>query len=454
MRGLIVGPLRHRTCAGTNCASLWSSWTHEPRHQRPSTASLSCTSAQHAPARATTRLPSSHKNCGRSQATAAASPRHTTAGPTSHMMSGGADGTAGFHVLAFCRTADDASRVHEVAEEVAAAGASGSAPGGLTLHLDLAAVPPDAVPALDAAGCSRRLALPAAEGGTRVMGRVLLAAATLGSTQELLRTHGSALGDGVVAVADRQTSGKGRGGNQWTSPLGCLMFSALRRLRVASPSQAPFINYLVCLAITRGVRAALKESGLPPLDLRIKWPNDIYVGGVKVAGALIHTTWQGGCFNVITGIGLNVNNRTPTTCLDELIEKAAAAQQQDRAAADGDGEAALEGAGAASISREAVLTGILAALEQVYDTFEQGGFTPLEPEYLATWLHSGQVLDFDDSDPSSAGAGGGRVTRLTIRGLSPAGFLLAEDADGSRYELTPDGNSLDMMKGLIRRKVQ
>ncbi len=48
--------------------------------------------------------------------------------------------------------------------------------------------------------------------------------------------------------------------------------------------------------------------------------------------------------------------------------------------------------------------------------------------------------------------GGGPVA-LVIRGLSDAGFLLAEDAAGARYELTPDGNSLDMMQGLIRRKL-
>lgn len=52
----------------------------------------------------------------------------------------------------------------------------------------------------------------------------------------------------------------GRGGNQWTSPDGCLMFTAARLLRVQTPAQAPFINYLVCLAVTRGVRAALEDA--------------------------------------------------------------------------------------------------------------------------------------------------------------------------------------------------
>lgn len=44
-------------------------------------------------------------------------------------------------------------------------------------------------------------------------------------------------------------------------------------------------------------------------------------------------------------------------------------------------------------------------------------------------------------------------TQLVIRGLSQHGFLRAEDGNGKMYELTPDGNSLDMMQGLLRRKL-
>jgi hypothetical protein len=44
------------------------------------------------------------------------------------------------------------------------------------------------------------------------------------------------------------------------------------------------------------------------------------------------------------------------------------------------------------------------------------------------------------------------ASELTIEGLSKQGFLLASDDLGRVYELTPDGNSLDMMKGLIKRK--
>lgn len=90
--------------------------------------------------------------------------------------------------------------------------------------------------------------------------------------------------------------------------------------------------------------------------------------------------------------------------------------------------------------------------------FEASGFSPLQEEYLASWLHSGQrVLAFnpDLAQPTTqakAGAGD-QGTWLTVCGLSPGGFLLAEDDWGNAYELTPDGNSLDMMRGLVKRKV-
>ncbi|GIL87266.1 hypothetical protein Vretimale_1775 [Volvox reticuliferus] len=250
MPTLNLSPLQYRTYSPPNWgAPLWTA-LYAPRHQPIQFASkdeacrFSLRSA---------RFSSSRAVGGSSHLPGLA----TQASPPSSVMVRAEDGR--LRIFAFCRTSDDAAKVQEVADEVAVAASLGRTTGPTPiLHLDLADTPPCEAPTFDAAHCCQRLARSVSEGGTRTMGRVLLAAATLGSTQELLRTYGSILGDGAVAVADRQTGGKGRGGNQWTSPLGCLMFSALRRLRMASPAQAPFINYLVCLAVTRGVRKALQ----------------------------------------------------------------------------------------------------------------------------------------------------------------------------------------------------
>jgi len=76
------------------------------------------------------------------------------------------------------------------------------------------------------------------------------------------------------------------------------------------------------------------------LPIAIKWPNDVYYlppsrpGSEaqsvpqKVAGALIHTTWSRDRFNVVTGIGLNVSNSHPTTCINSIIDQQSQQQQQ------------------------------------------------------------------------------------------------------------------------------
>lgn len=138
-------------------------------------------------------------------------------------------------------------------------------------------------------------------------------------------------------------------------------------LWVPACHQAPFINYIVCLAVRQGIMDALEPllQGAPPPPVRIKWPNDIYAHGLKIGGALIHTTWQTDRFNVVTGVGLNVNNRTPTTCLDILLAQALAAHRGQPAPADVADVAAWPADHV--VSREAVLAGVLNRLEEYYN---------------------------------------------------------------------------------------
>ncbi|KAJ9516269.1 hypothetical protein QJQ45_001102 [Haematococcus lacustris] len=282
---------------------------------------------------------------------------------------------------------------------------------------------------------------------------------------------------GCVLLADKQTGGKGRGGNQWVSPDGCLMFSASRQVAILG-EQAPFINYLVCLAVLRGIKATLQQlypARTPPdLGIRIKWPNDIYhappaspAAALKIGGALIHTSWSGSGFKVVVGIGLNLTNNQPTTCLQQLLEQAHSSQES--------GASGREPDTCPVISRELLLANVVSHLDECFSVFEQHGFAPLEPDYLSSWMHSGQLVTTQGKVQTGAGtvptaggsgrpgeeADGGDSVTLRLRGLSSSGFLLAEEVEGDHagqhgtrlWELTPDGNSLDMMAGLLRRKV-
>lgn len=277
---------------------------------------------------------------------------------------------------------------------------------------------------------------------TRVLGRVLLTAGATSSTQVVVQENVARLPDGLLFVADKQYGGKGRGGNVWESPDGCLMFSAVQRLDIPG-QRLPFVQYIVSLAIVQAVQAAaasaLQAAGLDSssssssIDVRIKWPNDVYAGQLKLGGILCHSSYRDRKFFVIMGVGLNLANRTPTTCVDTLIEQAAAAA----------GGAAAAGS-IPPVRREDLLAGIVNRLEPMLARLAAEGFAPFEEEYCRHWLHSNQQVQLEE---------GGLRVPVTIRGLSSNGYLLATDAAGERYELHPDGNSLDFFNGLVRKKL-
>lgn len=111
-----------------------------------------------------------------------------------------------------------------------------------------------------------------------------------------------------------------------------------------------------------------------PLDIRIKWPNDIYTSsGLKIGGILIHTTWASDRFNVVTGVGLNVHNRNPTTCIEEMLQAACSSSSisssHDRRASGMGGAAvaaAEEGGLPQVLDRELLLARIVTRLEECF----------------------------------------------------------------------------------------
>ncbi len=102
--------------------------------------------------------------------------------------------------------------------------------------------------------------------------------------------------------ADRQTAGRGRRGRAWSSPPGGLYFTWLARPRF-EPQLGGALPLLAGIAV-----ADLCESFAVPAAL--KWPNDVLVGGRKVAGILCEARpLRDGGWGAAVGIGLNL--RTP-----------------------------------------------------------------------------------------------------------------------------------------------
>lgn len=104
-------------------------------------------------------------------------------------------------------------------------------------------------------------------------------------------------------MAESQVAGRGQQQNKWYSSADeSLAFSILLK-----PSFLPLQEQF---KLTQIVSLGVYETLLPLVggELKIKWPNDIYIGNCKLGGILIENQVQGSAFkNSIIGIGLNVN---------------------------------------------------------------------------------------------------------------------------------------------------
>ncbi|NJC26022.1 biotin--[acetyl-CoA-carboxylase] ligase [Neolewinella antarctica] len=114
-------------------------------------------------------------------------------------------------------------------------------------------------------------------------------------------------GNGDVFLAHEQTAGRGQGSNSWhATPYANLSFSI-----VCYPTHLTVARLFVLSQVTALAVAATVRSLLPRklgTRVRVKWPNDVYVGDQKIAGILIQNGLRGSnlAWSVI-GVGLNVN---------------------------------------------------------------------------------------------------------------------------------------------------
>tara|TARA_R110002111_G_scaffold177322_1_gene243370 strand:- start:2030 stop:2836 length:807 start_codon:yes stop_codon:yes gene_type:complete len=107
-----------------------------------------------------------------------------------------------------------------------------------------------------------------------------------------------------LVLTGKQTAGRGRGSNAWWSPEGGLTFSLVVDVgQIQIPlEQQPLIALATGLAVCETL-----EKYLPDYDLKLKWPNDVYLQSKKVSGILVETAAnQPGL--VVIGVGLNLNN--------------------------------------------------------------------------------------------------------------------------------------------------
>ncbi|MBF0194243.1 MAG: biotin--[acetyl-CoA-carboxylase] ligase [Magnetococcales bacterium] len=111
--------------------------------------------------------------------------------------------------------------------------------------------------------------------------------------------------DGTVVVADSQSQGRGRLGRVWDSPSGVNLYFSL----ILRPHIEP--RYAAQLTLLTGLAMAESIGSLGADDVEIKWPNDLLLGGKKVAGILTEMSVEENQVQfVVVGVGVNVNVET------------------------------------------------------------------------------------------------------------------------------------------------
>lgn len=222
------------------------------------------------------------------------------------------------------------------------------------------------------------------------LGRQTISMAECGSTNdEAARLARAGAKHGTVVIAERQTAGRGRDGHVWTSPPGGLYLSAVLRPSLPLVDVPP-----MTLAIGIGVCDAARQAGAAAV---LKWPNDVLVGGKKLAGVLVEAQSQGGKLDsVIVGIGINLMNDVPEHAISVAEARGAA------------------------VDRAAFIGSLLAAVERWVDRYVASGLEAIIPAWqdrMAIGLAARATID-------------GAPLVGSVHGLDLDGALLLRDDTG------------------------
>ena len=162
------------------------------------------------------------------------------------------------------------------------------------------------------------------------------------STQRLLEDDDA---EGSIAVAEEQSEGRGRLGRSWHAPAWTSVLVSVLLRPAVDAARLPELSLVAGGAVAEAIA---EVTGVEPA---IKFPNDVLVGGRKVAGILAESS-EG---RVVLGIGVNVNQTKAQLPHDAVTEPTS-----------------LRVETGAKVDRAQLLAAILAYLERAYDAWITG----------------------------------------------------------------------------------
>ncbi|HTL13125.1 MAG TPA: biotin--[acetyl-CoA-carboxylase] ligase [Bdellovibrionota bacterium] len=212
---------------------------------------------------------------------------------------------------------------------------------------------------------------------------------------------------GTWVAARRQTEGRGRASREWKSAEGNLHLSVV--VRPSHPELWTWVPLSAAVAVAR-----VAEAVTPTLagSLRIKWPNDLLVGGKKLGGILCEGAGSGRDGYLIVGMGVNVAYAPqvpdrPTVCLSELGSK---------------------------VGLEPFAESVRwSLLQEIVELERRGPQVVMDSFWRRAWHRQGDAISWSGVDGSGEGL---------VQGLGPAGELLVRLPDGAEKRLLSEEVSL------------
>jgi BirA family biotin operon repressor/biotin-[acetyl-CoA-carboxylase] ligase len=216
--------------------------------------------------------------------------------------------------------------------------------------------------------------------------------------------------DGLVVVADEQAAGRGRLGHAWAAKAEqSVLMSVL--LRGGAEGELERLTMLAGLAVAAGIEAAA-----PEVEARIKWPNDVLIGGKKVAGILVERRGE----SVVIGVGINVMQARGDFG-EGLAERAVSLYQATGRAVD----------------RLRVAAAVVRELEG-----QVRGLAGAEPgEWIERWKGRCDMVG-TRVRARAAGASGSRVVEGEVMDIDPLHGLVVRDGAGAVHFLSAQTTSL------------
>ncbi len=220
----------------------------------------------------------------------------------------------------------------------------------------------------------------------------------VGSTNTyLFERAGDHMGKRYAVLAEKQVSGRGRRGRQWVSPFGKNIYLSLLVSFAGGMAALEGLSLMTAIAVEK----ALARLGINGIGL--KWPNDVYADGKKLAGILLEVTgeYSSHC-QVVIGVGLNLALSNSDA---ESIEQPWAELRSFKP----------------DLSRKEVAATILEELLAVVDEFQRNGFAP----YQQYWSERDIYHQQDVRIISAAHEKRGRV-----KGVNRKGELMLQTDNG------------------------